>query len=360
MSTQKHHVGVAGLGRMGTRHALNFHQNVPRAPLVAVSSPDAAERQWASETLAPHGVAVYEAYDDMLAHAALQAVCVASATAVHAEQAIKAIDAGKHVLCEKPLGTTVEVTNPKSQTVVDASVRRPELKVMCGFSRRFDASYRGAHAKMSAGLIGRPAILRSQTCDVLDPTGFFVAYAQFSGGIFVDCSIHDIDLALWFFDEDKTKVKSVHAVGITAVEPDLRKHNDRDNAVGTVEFYDGRIAYLYASRMMAAGQEDSTEIIGTKGKLTVNLLPAENHVKIYQPGGIRQELPQTYWDRFRAAFTTEAIEFTESVLEDKPVPVKLTSAVAAVKIGAALQESMITGQKIWFDESGNRTEKAQL
>lgn len=231
---------------------------------------------------------------------------------------------------------------------------------MCGFSRRFDASYRDAHAKMSAGLIGRPAVLRSQTCDVLDPTGFFVAYAQFSGGIFVDCSIHDIDLALWFFDEDKSKVKSVHAVGITAVEPDLRKHNDRDNAVGTVEFYDGRIAYLYASRMMAAGQEDSTEIIGTKGKLTVNLLPAENHVKIYQPGGIRQELPQTYWDRFRAAFTTEAIEFTESVLEDKPVPVKLTSAVAAVKIGAALQESMITGQKIWFDESGNRTEKAHL
>uniref|UniRef100_L2GDR9 Nad binding rossmann fold-containing protein n=1 Tax=Colletotrichum fructicola (strain Nara gc5) TaxID=1213859 RepID=L2GDR9_COLFN len=271
----------------------------------------------------------------MLAHAGLQAVCVASATAVHAEQAIKAIDAGKHVLCEKPLGTTVEV----SQTVVDAAVRRPELKVI---------------------FIGRPAVLRSQTCDVLDPTGFFVAYAQFSGGIFVDCSIHDIDLALWFFDEDKSKVKSVHAVGITAVEPDLRKHNDRDNAVGTVEFYDGRIAYLYASRMMAAGQEDSTEIIGTKGKLTVNLLPAENHVKIYQPGGIRQELPQTYWDRFRAAFTTEAIEFTESVLEDKPVPVKLTSAVAAVKIGAALQESMITGQKIWFDESGNRTEKAQL
>lgn len=111
MSTQKLHVGVAGLGRMGKRHALNFHQNVPRASLVAVSSPDAAERQWAFETLAPHGVAVYESYDDMLAHAGLQAVCVASATAVHAEQAIKAIDAGKHVLCEKPLGTTVEVVS---------------------------------------------------------------------------------------------------------------------------------------------------------------------------------------------------------------------------------------------------------
>ncbi|TDZ13867.1 scyllo-inositol 2-dehydrogenase [Colletotrichum orbiculare MAFF 240422] len=356
MAPRKLQVGVAGLGRMGKRHALNFHQNVPRAVLAAVSSPDAAERQWAKENLAPHGVAVYESYDDLLAHAGLEAVCVASATSVHADQAIKAINRGKHVLCEKPLGTTVEI----SQTVVDASEQHPELKVMCGFSRRFDASYRDAHAKVQQGIIGRPAILRSQTCDVLDPSGFFVAYAQFSGGIFVDCSIHDIDLALWFFGEDESRVKSVHAVGITAVEPDLRKHNDRDNAVGTVEFYDGRIAYLYASRMMAAGQEDVTEIIGTKGKLSVNLLPAENHVRIYEPGGIRQELPQNYWGRFQAAFTTEAIEFTESVLEDKPVPVKLRSAVAAVKIGAALQESMITGSKIWFDEDGNRTPKAQL
>lgn len=108
---------------------------------------------------------------------------------------------------------------------------------------------------MQAGHIGRPSVFRSQTCDKLDPSGFFVEYAQFSGGIFVDCSIHDIDLALWFFGEDSI-VKSVTAVGITAVSPELRKYNDRDNALGIVEFYDGRIAQLFCSRMMAAGQED--------------------------------------------------------------------------------------------------------
>lgn len=89
---------------------------------------------------------------------------------------------------------------------------------------------------MKTGAIGTPSVFRSQTCDKLDPSGFFVAYAEFSGGIFVDCSIHDIDLALWFFGED-SKVKSVSAVGITAVQPDLRKHNDRDNALGIIEFY---------------------------------------------------------------------------------------------------------------------------
>lgn len=230
---------------------------------------------------------------------------------------------------------------------------------MCGFSRRFDASYRDAFTKMSAGTIGSPSVMRSQTCDKLDPTGFFVAYAEFSGGIFVDCSIHDIDLALWFFGQD-SKVKTVSAVGITAVEPDLRKHNDRDNAVGLVEFYNGKIAYFYASRMMAAGQEDTTEIVGTQGKLAVNTQPALNLVNIYDSAGIRREVPQHYYDRFEYAFVTEANEFTASCLENSPVPLKLEGAVQAVRIGAALQEALITGQKIFFDEQGNREDKSRL
>ncbi|EAW13897.1 putative NAD binding Rossmann fold oxidoreductase [Aspergillus clavatus NRRL 1] len=355
MSTRKLKVGCAGLGRMGKRHALNFLQRTPRAELVAASSPDDIELEWARVHLAPYGVKLYKNYDDMLKHEGLEAVVVASATAVHPEQAIKAMDANKHVLCEKPLSTSVEL----SQAVLDAANRKPELKVMCGFSRRFDASYRDAYTKMSAGTIGAPAVIRSQTCDKLDPSGFFVAYAEFSGGIFVDCSIHDIDLALWFLGQD-SKVKSVTAVGITAVEPDLRKHNDRDNAVGVVEFHNGTIVYLYASRMMAAGQEDTTEIIGPQGKLSINTQPAMNLVNVSDSSGVRREIPQTYYDRFEHAFVTEANEFTASCLDNTDVPLKLEGAVQAVQIGSALQESMITEQKIFFDAEGNRINKSKL
>ena len=120
MAPRKLKIGVAGLGRMGKRHALNFLQSVPRAELVAVSTPDAAEREWAREHLAPAGVAVYADYADMIAHQGLEAVCVASATAVHADQAIAAIDAGKHVLCEKPLATSAEVVRPRLQSFVSS------------------------------------------------------------------------------------------------------------------------------------------------------------------------------------------------------------------------------------------------
>ncbi|KAJ5907513.1 hypothetical protein N7495_000195 [Penicillium taxi] len=355
MSAQKMKIGCAGLGRMGKRHALNFLERTPRANLVAASSPDPTELEWAKTNLEPFGVRLYQDYDDMLKHEGLEAVVVGSATAVHAEQTIKAIEANKHVLCEKPLSTSVEV----SQSVVDAAAKKPHLKVMCGFSRRFDASYRDAFTKMKAGAIGIPSVLRSQTCDKLDKSGFFIAYAQLSGGIFVDCSIHDIDLTLWFFGAN-SKIKSVSAVGITAVEPDLRKHNDRDNAVGLVEFHDGKIAYFYASRTMAAGQEDTTEIIGTSGKLAVNTQPQLNLVNLFDGTGVRREIPQHYYERFEAAFVTEANEFTAAVLDDRALPLELGVAVQAVRIGAALQEALVTGNKIFFDENGNRVEIAHL
>lgn len=187
---------------------------------------------------------------------------------------------------------------------------------MCGFSRRFDASYRDAHRRVVNGDVGRPSVFRSQTCDELDPSGFFVQYTEFNGGVFVDCSSHDIDLVLWFFGQD-SKVKSVSAVGITAVQLDLlRKHNDRDNALAVVEFYvslssvrlesppgiriqGDRIAQLFCSRMMAAGQEDSTEVFDTAGKVAINTSPQSNLVNIFETGGVCREIPPDYYGRYR-------------------------------------------------------------
>jgi myo-inositol 2-dehydrogenase/D-chiro-inositol 1-dehydrogenase len=233
---------------------------------------------------------------------------------------------------------------------------------MCGFSRRFDASYLAAYSQALSGLIGRPTVLRSQTCDKYDPSGFFVEYAKFSGGIFVDCNIHDIDLALWFFSTESKgkmlpKVKSVVAFGVTALEPDLAKYGDVDNGVGVVEFYDEQIAYFYSSRMNPPGQHDMTEIIGTKGKLSVNGNPTTGLLESHLSTGIHRDTPQNYYERFEHAFVEEARQFTDAVLEDKQVPVDLTSSMEAVKIGVALQDSLRSGKTIRFDKEGKRVDK---
>lgn len=109
MGVQKLQVGMAGLGRVGKIHAINFLQRTPRAQLVAAFTPDPNGVSWGKLNLEPHGVTLYDNYDEMLKHPGLQAVAIGTATSVHAEEAIKAIERDLHVLCEKPLSIDVEV-----------------------------------------------------------------------------------------------------------------------------------------------------------------------------------------------------------------------------------------------------------
>lgn len=108
---QKLKIAAAGLGRMGARHAINFLHRTPRAELVAAFTPDPKELAWARVNLEPHGVKLYTDYDEMIKQEGLQAVVIGTATSVHAEEAIKAMQQGLHVLCEKPLSTSIPVVS---------------------------------------------------------------------------------------------------------------------------------------------------------------------------------------------------------------------------------------------------------
>lgn len=152
MGVQRLRVGMAGLGRVGKFHAMNFLERTPRAELAAAFTPDTNELAWGRVHLEPHGVTLYDNYDEMLKHPGLEAVAIGTATSVHAEEAIKAIEQDLHVLCEKPLSIDIEVVSAnrdrwweivadhlrQCKAVVAAAKKRPHLKVMCGFSRRFD------------------------------------------------------------------------------------------------------------------------------------------------------------------------------------------------------------------------------
>lgn len=223
---------------------------------------------------------------------------------------------------------------------------------MAGFSRRFDASYRNAKSKVESNAIGEPFIVRSQTCDLIDNTGFFVRYARRNGGMFVDCCIHDIDLSLYYFGD--VKPKAVWAAGTIIHHPELKDLEDVDNGVGIVEYYGGKIAYFYCSRTQAHGHDVCTEVVGTNGKVMVNLVPRLNNVTVAQTAGISHEVQPEYWERFEDAFATEANEFIGSIINNTPVPVKLEIGLMSLKIGWALQEALLTGQRIRFDEQGNK------
>ncbi len=331
-------IGIVGLGRMGRRHAVNLAHRTPGAQVVAACDPDAASLAWARTTL---GVDKgFRDYGSLLLQGDVDAVWIATPLTEHAQQVIQALDAGKHVFCEKPL--SLEVAD--CMRVEETAARHPKQKVMIGFVRRFDASYRDAYDRMKAGAIGRPFLVRSQTADQHDPSGFFVAFAPKSGGIFVDMNVHDIDLARWYLGAPP--VKRAFAAGTIAIHEGLRECGDVDNGVSIVEFADGSLANFLASRTFAHGHETLTEIVGTAGRLTVGQNPRMNRVDIADAHGVRNECTPTFWERFEDAFANEAAEFVAAVRDDRPPALTLRDATEATRIAQMLAESNRTGRAV--------------
>jgi myo-inositol 2-dehydrogenase/D-chiro-inositol 1-dehydrogenase len=326
-------VGIAGLGRMGRRHAENLARRVPQAELVAACDPSADELGWAERHL---GVAHrYADYAEMLAQPDLEAVFLVTPTTLHAQQIVDALRARKHVFSEKPLSLDVG----ECQRVEAEAALQPDLKVMIGFVRRFDTSFRHAHARIRQGHIGRPLMVRSHTYDKHDPSGYFVRYSKSSGGIFADMSVHDIDSARWLLGSPVAPSR-VFASGLVALNEGLREFDDVDNGVATCEFATGEIATIHASRTMAHGFECLAEVIGTEGRITVGGEGRFDHVTIADKHGVRHESTPTFYDRFEEAFLREDTEFVQTVLDDRLTPLTLRDATEATRIAIAMQQSL--------------------
>ena len=326
-------VGIVGLGRLGKRHAENLALRVPGAELVAACSPDADERAWATQKL---GVKhAFGQYRELLAHPGLDTVFLVTPNTVHPEQIIAGLEAGKHVFCEKPLSMVLD----ECLAVEAEAKRHPKLKVMIGYVRRFDASYQDAHRKIASGAIGRPFIVRSQTTDMNDPSGFFVRFAPKSGGNFIDMSVHDIDAARWLLGAPKPT--RVFSTGTIAVHAGLADCGDVDNGIALVEFEGGAMATIYASRTMAHGHETTTEVIGTEGRIMVGRDGRLNQVEVADKYGIRTETVPTFWERFEDAFLRETLHFIDCVRHDKAPGLSLHDATEATRIGIALRTSLV-------------------
>jgi myo-inositol 2-dehydrogenase/D-chiro-inositol 1-dehydrogenase len=325
-------VGIVGVGRMGRRHAENLALRVPGCELVAACSPIGEELDWARDTLGVQGL--HHDYAAFLAHPGLDAVFIVTPSTLHPAQIIGALRAGKHVFCEKPLSQELA----ECLEVEAEAAKHPRQKVMIGFVRRFDASYQDAHRMIAAGAIGRPFLVRSETCDQNDPSGFFVRFAPTSGGIFVDMSVHDIDLARWLLGSPKPL--RVFSAGTVAIHEGLKACGDVDNGVAMCEFADGRIACFYASRTMAHGHETATEVIGTDGRLVVGRDGRLNQVEIADAHGIRTLTTPTFYERFADAFLREETHFIDCIRHDKPPALTLHDATEATRIGIALRTSL--------------------
>jgi len=330
-------IGIAGLGRLGKRHARNLAFKVRGAKLVAACSLVPEELAWAGKELGVERL--FPDFDAMLDAGDLDAAFLVSSSSVHASQAIKALGRGLHVFTEKPMGVSVA----ECREVEAAAAARSDLVFLVGFVRRFDPSYARAKKLIDEGAIGEPFLLRSQTVDLDEYAPFQLAFVPSSGGIFLDMNVHDLDLARWFLGAE---AESVHAMGGSFVHPEFAAAGDADNTVALLRFLGGKIAVISASRTAFHGHDTHTEITGSRGILKIGMTPSSSRVELFDSGGARVECVKDFFERFSEAFLAEAQEFVDCVRENRKPSILAQDGTRATEIGFAMTESFHSGKPV--------------
>lgn len=336
---EKIKVGIVGLGRLGRQHGENIAFRIPNCELLAVCSviPEEVEevkKQWNI----PFG---YTNYDDMLENKELDAIFIASPSGFHCEQIKQALVAGFHVFSEKPLGLYME----EAIEVQEAVNAHPNQIFMLGFMRRYDRSYIAAKEKVDRGDIGEPMFIRCYGIDPADKMDSFLTFAKanYSGGLFLDMSIHDFDLAHWFLG---TKAKEVWAIGGSYARPEFDELNDAETGAAMVRFENNAMGIFVAGRNCAHGYHIETEIIGTKGSLRIGTTPDRNQVVIFNGDGVLKECHDGFLERFEQAYLSEVEEFINCIKENRKPGVTVEDGVESTKLGYACKQSFETGKLI--------------
>ena len=330
-------VGIAGLGRLGKVHAANLAYKIPNAELTAACSIVESELEYAKQNL---GVTdVYTDYREMLAKADIDAVAIVTTSGEHCWQIEAALDAGKHVFTDKPLG--VDVAQCK---IAEAAVERhPELTFMLGFMRRYDKSYAYAKQQIEAGAIGTPYMVKATGIDPESAVEGAIRFSGTSGGIFLDMAIHDIDLMRWFLGVEATEV---YALGTTVKHPEFRENGDDETAAAMYKFENGAIGIIHVGRTAPHGYHVETEIVGTEGTIRISGVPAKNLAQVYNVHGACTECVGSFPERFDEAYLLEMQEFINCVCEGKQPGVNVYDGTKSTAIGYATTEAWKTGKVI--------------
>ena len=335
--TAKINVGVIGAGRIGTLHIEHLAQNIPDAELVAICSLDRGR----VDTLAAQFnlPKVTNDYTTILADAQIDAVLICSSTDTHVQISQEAAEAGKHIFCEKPIAFDLAQID---ETL--AIVKKTGVKFQVGFNRRFDASFRRIREAVAAGEIGEPHILRITSRDPGPPP---IEYVKVSGGIFLDMTIHDFDMARYLIGDEVTEV---YATGGVRVDPSIGEAGDIDTAVITLKFRNGVIGTIDNSREAVYGYDQRVEVFGSKGMVTA-ANPLTDTVTFSDSAGTRAAAPPYFFiERYKPAFLAELQAFLTCIREDTAPLVTGEDGRVPVVIGFAAMQSLRENRPVRLDE----------
>ena len=319
-------IGLIGAGRIGRLHAGNLASQIPNARLAAVADIDLeAAKSVAAEMNVETAVTDYA---ELLGNKDLQAIVICSATDTHTQIIMDAAAAGKHIFSEKPLDFELSRIDKALQAVEAAGV-----KLQVGFNRRFDPNFRRVKEMAAAGKIGEPHILRITSRDPEPPP---LDYVKNSGGIFLDMTIHDFDMARYITGSE---VEEIYVIGGVMIDPRIGELGDLDTALITLRFENGVICSIDNSRQAVYGYDQRIELFGSEGMISTENETLDRH-RYSNAEGIHSPLPLYFFlERYTESYLREMQSFVDSVENDTPLEVTGADGRAPVVIGLAARLS---------------------
>jgi len=334
---KKLNVGIIGAGRIGKVHAQTLAFHLPQATPLAITD---LNHDAAAEVAAACGIPrVAESAQEIFADPDIEAVFICSSTGTHAGLTVQAARAGKHIFCEKPIDHSLEAIDAALAAVAAAGV-----KLQVGFNRRFDANFARVRQAVVSGEIGTPQILHIVSRDPSPPPP---AYVRVSGGMFLDMTIHDFDMARFLIGDE---VEEIYSAAGVLVDPAIGEAGDVDTAVIVLRFRNGVIGTIDNSRKAVYGYDQRVEILGSAGSIaTANCYP--NEAVISTATDIHRDLPLNFFmDRYTDSFIAEAAAFVNAVLEGGKTPVTGMDGRIPVVMGMAARKSYDERRAVRLEE----------
>lgn len=328
-------VGIAGLGRMGAMHAQNIAMGIPNAKITAACSIVPAELEFARNTLGVRDL--FDDFDVMLEKADIDAVVIVTSTSLHAQQAIKALKAGKHVFVEKPMGVDVA----ECLEIEKITHQNPDKVFMMGFMRRYDPSYVYAKKKIEEGSIGKPYLVKATGIDPITAVPKVLEMEKYSSGLFVAMGVHDVDLIQWYLG---SRCKTVFATGGNYAFPAFGDYNDVEVGCALYELENGTMGTLHTGRTAVHGYHIETEIVGTEGSIRISPVPQKNLAMIYNRDGVTLECVAEFRERFQQAFMAEMVEFFNCIESGRKPELRAEDGTSSTRVVLATKESFLKKQ----------------
>jgi myo-inositol 2-dehydrogenase/D-chiro-inositol 1-dehydrogenase len=320
-----------GAGRIGRMHTANLAQRDDARLVYVVDSKPGAARALAE----PLGARPADAAM-ALADPAVDAVLIATSTGSHADLSIAAARAGKAIFCEKP----VDLTLAKVDACIRA-VRKARVPMFVGFNRRFDPGFRSLKQRLETGAIGR---LEQVIITNRDPGLPELGFLTTSGGLFLDFTIHDFDMARWLLGEEPVEV---FAWGTVLVDPRVgTEASDIDTAMLLMRTASGRLCHITNSRRAVYGYDQRVEVLGASGMLRVeNVTPTTVERSGSDATTIDNPWPG-FQTRYAAAYAAELGAFIRSVEEGTRPEIGPEDSRQVVVLAQAALKSSRSGEPV--------------